>query len=175
MSTMPHCLRRRRGAAGGQPSRLSRLSRPAALATRTALAALAVPLLLAAGCASSSSISVRCDPRINDGLLLTVDLVQIADAEVPQIKQAGDQWFYSDLRRQLEPRTKTVAVTGGCSKEVQLEPRKGYDTLAVIADYKSAGSDTSRGSIQFVPKTEWRGKTLRLDVHDSALTIQGGR
>jgi hypothetical protein len=161
------------------PRRHRRADGPPSSPTRSPLAILSVPavvaFLLASGCASSASVSFHCDPRINDGLLLTVDLVQIADAEMPQIKQAGDQWFYSDLRRQLEPRTKTVAVAGGCAKEVQLEPRKGYDTLAVIADYKSAGGDTSRGSIQFLPKAAWRGKTLRVQVHDTMLNVEQGR
>jgi len=126
-----------------------------------------------AGCASSTSLHFRCDPAINEGLLLTVDLVEISEAEVAQVRQAGDQWFYSDLRRQLEPRTRTVAVAGGCDTTVKLPVRKGYDTLAVISDYKSGGAAT--GAMQFRPKSEWQGKELTVKVGGSVLTIQGGR
>jgi hypothetical protein len=132
-----------------------------------ALAALAV------GCASSSTLRFRCEPQINEGLLLTVDLVQVNEAEIAQIRQAGDQWFYSDLRRQLEPRTRTVAVEGGCDTKVSLQPRKGYDTLAVISDYKSGGN--AAGNMQFRPKEQWKGKMLDVRVGGAVLTIQGGR
>lgn len=135
--------------------------------------AAALLLALAAGCASSSSLHFRCDPEINEGLLLTVDLVQVNEAEIAQIRQAGDQWFYSDLRRQLEPRTRTVAVEGGCDTTVKLTPRKGYDTLAVVSDYKSSGS--SSGNMQFHPKTAWKGKTLQVRVGGSTLSVQAGR
>jgi hypothetical protein len=128
---------------------------------------------LLAGCASPATLRFRCDPEINEGLLLTVDLVQVAESEVPQIQQTGDQWFYSDLRRQLEPRTRTVAVQGGCDTAVKLPARKGYDTLAVISDFKSGTGSTS--SMQFRRKAEWTGKRLQLRIQGSTLTIQEGR
>ncbi|HEX4964157.1 MAG TPA: hypothetical protein VF173_25250 [Thermoanaerobaculia bacterium] len=133
----------------------------------------AVLLALLAGCASPASLRFRCEPQVNDGLLLTVDLVQVNDAEVPQIRQAGDQWFYSELRRQLEPRTRTVAVQGGCDTTVKLPARKGYDTLAVISDFKSGSGSTS--NVQFRQKAEWEGKSLQLRIQGSTLTIQEGR
>jgi hypothetical protein len=124
------------------------------------------------GCASSTSLHFRCDPTINEGLLLTVDLVQVNDAEVAAVRQAGDQWFYSDLRRQLEPRTRTVAVAGNCDTTIQLPPKKGYDTLAILSDYKSSGAST--GSMLFRGKKDWQGKSLTVKVGGSVLTIQGG-
>ena len=137
----------------------------------------ALPVLLLvgalAGCASPASLHFRCEPQINEGLLLTVDLIEVSDAEVPQIRQAGDQWFYSDLRRQLEPRTRTVAVQGGCDTVVKLPPRKGFDTLAVIADFKSGSGAT--GNMQFRPKGDWAGKSLLLRVQGNVLTLQEGR
>lgn len=141
---------------------------------KSVLAAALLALGLAAGgCASSSTLRFRCDKQINGGLLLTNDLVQVNDAEVAQIRQAGDQWFYSDLRRQLEPRTRTVAVEGGCDTTVTVEPRKGYDTLAVISDYKAGGGPN--GNMQFLTKEQWKGKTLTVQVGDSVLTIRGGK
>jgi hypothetical protein len=134
---------------------------------------LAVLALAATGCTSSSTLRFRCEQQVNEGLLLTVDLVQVNEAEIVQIRQAGDQWFYSDLRRQLEPRTRTVAVEGGCDTKVDLVPRKGYDTLAVISDYKSGGS--AAGNMQFRPKEQWKGKTLNVQVGHSVLTIRGDR
>jgi hypothetical protein len=130
-------------------------------------------VLAAGGCASSSTLRFRCEPQINEALLLTIDLIQVNEAEIVQIRQTGDQWFYSELRRQLEPRTRTVAVEGGCDTKVSLTPRKGYDALAVISDYKSGGS--SAGNMQFRSKEQWKGKTLDVKVGNSVLTIQGGR
>ncbi|HEV7517144.1 MAG TPA: hypothetical protein VGR07_12655 [Thermoanaerobaculia bacterium] len=144
------------------------------LAVRSAFGMASVAVLAGlTGCASSTSLHFRCDPAINEGLLLTVDLVEVSEAEVAQVRQAGDQWFYSDLRRQLEPRTRTVAVAGGCDTTVKLAVRKGYDTLAVISDYKSSGAAT--GSMLFRPKSEWQGKALTVKVGGTLLTIEGGR
>jgi hypothetical protein len=140
---------------------------------RTPLLGVATLVALLAGCASPATLRFQCDPEINEGLLLTVDLVQVSESEVPQIQQAGDQWFYSDLRRQLEPRTRTVAVQGGCDTAVKLPARKGYDTLAIIADFKSGTGSTS--NMQFRRKPEWTGKRLRLHLQGSTLTIQEGR
>lgn len=137
------------------------------------VAPLLATLALLAGCASPASLHFRCEPQINEGLLLTVDLVAVNDAEIAQIRQAGDQWFYSDLRRQLEPRTRTVAVQGGCDTTVKLPPRKGYDTLAIVADFKSGSG--SGGNMQFRQKPQWAGKTLQLRVQGNALTVQEGR
>jgi len=135
--------------------------------------ALVLLAALTAGCASPSAFRFRCDPEINESLLLTVDLVQVKDSEIPQIRETGDQWFYSDLRRQLEPRTRTVAVQGGCDTTVKLAPQKGYDTLAVISDFKSGTG--SSGNMQFRPKAAWKGKKLQVRVQGSLLTLQEGR
>jgi hypothetical protein len=137
---------------------------------RKSLALLAA--VLVSGCASATNLRFRCEPQINETLLLTIDLVQVNEEEIAQIRQTGDQWFYSDLRRQLEPRTRTVAVEGGCDTRVSLEPRKGYDTLAVISDYKAGGS--AAGNMQFRSKEQWKGKTLDVQVGNSVLTIRGG-
>jgi hypothetical protein len=135
--------------------------------------AAALLAVLAGGCASSTSLHFRCEPQINESLLLTVDLVEISDAEMAPIRQSGDQWFYSDLRRQLAPRTRTVAVQGGCDTTVELPSRKGYAVLAVISDYKSGGAAV--GNMQFLEKDQWQGKSLRVQVGNAALTVQGGR
>jgi hypothetical protein len=140
---------------------------------RAAGSVVALLAAFAAGCASPSALRFRCEPEINEGLLLTVDLVQVTPAEVPQIRETGDQWFYSDLRRQLEPRTRTVAVEGGCDTPVKLAPQKGYDVLAIISDFKS-GSGSS-GNMQFREKATWKGKSLQVRVQGSVLTIQEGR
>ncbi len=128
---------------------------------------------LAMGCASSSTLRFRCEPVINDELLLTTDVITVQESEIAAIREQGDQWFYSELRRQLEPRTRTVAVEGGCDTAVQIAPRKGYDVLAVISDYKATGSST--GNMRFLRKEEWKGKKLQVQVGAGALTIQGGR
>lgn len=138
-----------------------------------AFLALLALLALSMGCASPASLHFRCEPQINEGLLLTVDLIQVNDAEAPQIRQAGDQWFYSDLRRQLEPRTRTVAVQGGCDTTVQIAGRKGYDTLAIVADFKTGSG--SGGTLQFRSKKEWDGKKLLLRVQGNTLIVTEGK
>lgn len=140
---------------------------------RSAPLALLAALSVLAGCASPASLHFRCEPQINEGLLLTVDLIQVNDAEAPQVRAAGDQWFYSDLRRQLEPRTRTVAVQGGCDTTVQIPARKGYDTLAIVADFKSGSG--AGGSLQFRSKKEWDGKKLLLRVQANQLIVQEGK
>lgn len=134
-------------------------------------ALLAVPTLLLAGCSSTTQLHFACDPQVNGGLLLTIDLVEVNQAEAQQIRQVGDQWFYSDLRRQLGLRTRTIAVRGGCAESVDLQRQKGYDILAVISDYQFATSDTSKGHMQFFSKDQWLGKKLVVDIHDTYLTV----
>jgi len=132
------------------------------------LAALAV----LSGCASSTSLAFRCDPKVNGGLLLTVDLIQVNEPEAQQIRQVGDQWFYSDLRRQLELRTRTIAVKGGCAETVVLPQIKRYDILAVVADYQFESADRTKGHLQFFTKPEWKGKKLEIEVHDTYVTLR---
>lgn len=132
-------------------------------------------LVLAAGCASQSNLNVICDPVVNDGLLLTVDLVQVNDMEAQQIQQLGEEWFYSDLRRQLAMRTRTVALEGNCKTTVTLSLHKDYDILAVIADYQFAPGDRSQSHMQFKNAKEWKKSTLDIKVHNAYLTVEKGR
>ena len=134
-------------------------------------ALLAVPTLLLAGCSSTTRLKFACDPQVNGGLLLTIDLVEVNQAEAEQIRQIGDQWFYSDLRRQLGLRTRTIAVRGGCAESVELRRQKGYDVLVVISDYQFAAADTSKGHMQVFTKDQWRGKKLLVGIHDTYLTV----
>ncbi len=138
-----------------------------------AAALLVLLTCFALGCSSQTAFQVVCDGRINDGLLLTIDLVQVSEEEAQQIRQVGKDWFYSDLRRQLQPRTRTVAVKGGCRETVGLAPRKGYKVLAIIADYQFETTDPTRGHMAFRNKDEWHGKRLELAVHDTYLTVEG--
>lgn len=136
---------------------------------RTALLAVAALSLLVLGaCASQTRFDLRCDSRVNDGLLLTIDLVQVTEEEARQIQQLGGEWFYSDLRRQLSLRTKTVAVEGGCNQQVVLQPEKKMPVLAVISDYRGQTQAT------FKRGDEWRGKRLQLQIHDTHLTVERG-
>ena len=149
------------------------------------LAVLSLGAVLSIGCTSSSTAHFVCDGRVNDGLLLTIDLIEVAEEEAQQIRQTGDDWFYSDLRRQLAGRTKTIAVKGGCdqrvdltaltSREKVLRKKKGYGILAIIGDYQTGGGDRIAGGMQFLDRAQWKGKTVLVRVHDAYLTIEGGR
>jgi hypothetical protein len=140
---------------------------------RTAgLAALVCAALASApACTSTTSFQLSCDPVVNDGLLLTVDLIQVNEDEALQIRQAGDNWFYSDLRRQLSLRTRTVAVEGSCRTKVTLTHHKKHDILAVVADYQFPASDRTQTHMQFKSKNEWRGKKLELQIHNTYLNV----
>ncbi len=136
-------------------------------AVLTALAA----VVLVTGCASQATFRFDCEREVNGGLLLTIDVVQIDDREEQEIRQAGDQWFYSDLRRQLGARVKTVAVEGGCRETVSVAPIKGYDRVAIIADYQFEGQGGTKVQMEFRGKQDWRGKTLSVRVRDRYLTL----
>jgi hypothetical protein len=120
-------------------------------------------------------VAFRCDAVVNEGLLLTIDLVQVNDGEAAQIRQEGARWFYSPLRQQLALRTKTLAVKGSCSQSVSLTPQKGYDILAIVADYRTAPSDRVEGLMQFRTRKEWQGQSLEVLVRSAYLTVQEAR
>ncbi|HNX51426.1 MAG TPA: hypothetical protein PLS53_12455 [Thermoanaerobaculaceae bacterium] len=128
-----------------------------------------------AGCSHSTTMAFRCDAVVNEGLLLTIDLVQVNEAEAAQIRQEGARWFYSPLRQQLALRTRTLAVKGGCSQSESLKPQKGYDILAIVADYRTAPSDRVEGLMQFRTRKEWQGKALDVLVRGAYLTVQEAR
>ena len=130
---------------------------------------LALGLMAAAlaGCSSTTTVAFRCDAVVNEGLLLTIDLVQVNEGEAAQIRQEGARWFYSPLRQQLALRTRTLAVKGGCTQSVSLTPQKGYEILAIIADYRTAPSDRVEGLMQFRTRKEWKGQSLEVLVRSA--------
>ncbi len=142
-------------------------------------------VMVGAGCSSTSSVSFQCDQQINDSLLLTIDLIEIDDEEVKQIQEAGEDWFYSPLRKQLEYRTKTVSVRGGCdvvvdltklgTSEKVLKKKKGYGTLAIIAEFQDRGRSGRAGEIEFLERSRWKGKTTAIRVQETHLTLVGSR
>ena len=151
--------------------------------SKTVLAGLAVVLAITNwACSSTSQAQFSCDARINDGLLLAIDLVQVNDEEVKQIQAAGEEWFTSPVRDQLRNRTKTISVPGGCSESVELESltttekylkkKKGYGTLAVIAEYQTISGDSSKPNIVFRTRQEWKGKKTLFRVHEDYLSVE---
>ncbi len=148
-----------------------------ALSMRRACSLLAVVALagLAWGCSSQSSVAFRCDAVVNEGLLLTIDVIQVNDAEAAQIRQEGARWFYSPVRQQLALRTRTLAVKGGCAEKITLKPQKGYDILAIVADYRTAPTDRVEGLMQFRTRKEWQGRDLEVAVRGAYLTVQEAR
>lgn len=137
-----------------------------------ACGALAVAALVVSACSTRSTVAFRCDPVVNDGLLLTIDVIQVNDAEAAQIRQEGARWFYSPLRQQLALRTRTLAVKGGCAERITVTPQKGYDILAVVADFRTAPTDRVEGLMQFRTRKEWQGRNLEVAVRGAYLTIR---
>ena len=128
-------------------------------------------------CSTSSTFNFEAEPRINNGLLLTIDLVQVTDSEEQQIRDLGDEWFYSDLRRRLGSRTRTVTLEGSDRKTVTLVPDKGCKEcvrLAIIADYQFDDGRNQKTQMEFRGKESWRGKSMRVKVFDRYLTINQG-
>ncbi len=124
------------------------------------------------GCASQTVVRFLCDSRVNDGVLLTIDLIQVNESEAAQIRQAGGKWFYSPLRPQLAMRTKTIAVKGGCAETVELaKAQKGYDILAIVAEYQTAPTDRGEGNMIFRTKKDWQGEKLLVSVRDTYLSV----
>jgi hypothetical protein len=129
-------------------------------------------VLVSVSCASQSVVRFLCDSRVNDGVLLTIDLIQVNESEAAQIRQAGSKWFYSPLRPQLALRTKTIAVKGGCAETVELpKPQKGYDILAIVAEYQTATTDRPEGNTVFRMKKDWQGERLLVSVRDAYLSV----
>ena len=137
-----------------------------------AVAALAA---LAGGCSSQTTLAFRCDHVINEGLLLTIDVIQVNDGEAALIRQEGARWFYSPVRQQLALRTRTLAVKCGCAERIILKPLKGYDILAIVADYRTAPTDRVEGLMQFRTRKEWQGRNLEVAVRGAYLTVQEAR
>jgi len=132
--------------------------------------------LAATGCTTNATFNFEAEAQINDDLLLTIDLVQITDSEEQQIRDLGDEWFYSDLRRRLGSRTRTVTLEGSDRKTVTIVPDKSCKEctrLVIIADYQFEGRD-QKAQMEFRSKDAWRGKTLRVQVFDRYLSVNLG-
>ncbi len=132
---------------------------------------MAAACALAGGCSSTATISVTCDPVVNDGNALAIDIIQVSESEILQISQAGNSWFASPMRQALRSRTKTVTVQGGCRDRVTLEWNKRYPNLAIIPEYV-AGADATASQMQIKGKDEWKGKKLEIQVHDRFLIVE---
>ena len=156
-----------------------RFGRPLAVGITVSLA------FMSWACSSTSQARFTCDAHINDGLLLAIDLVEVTDEEVKQIQGAGEDWFTSPVRDQLRHRTKTISVPGGCSETVELQSltssekflrkKKGYGTLAVIAEFQTISGDSSKPHMVFRSRNEWKGKTTLFRVHEDYLALEGAR
>lgn len=166
-----------------RPNTVAPLSdRSAGFLAMIAIAGLAI---LTGACSSTSQAQFNCDSHINDGLLLAIDLVEVTDEEVKQIQEAGDDWFTSPARDQLRNRIKTISVPGGCSENVELasltssekylRKKKGYGTLAVIAEYQTITGDSTKPRMIFKDRTQWKGKTTLFRVHEDYLSVEGTR
>lgn len=131
---------------------------------------------LSVGCSSNASLRFQCDSPINGGLLLTVDVVRSTEEQARQIQALGEKWFYDPMRDTLRDRITTVTfptkdADGRCEREVKI-PAKGKDKyLVIVADYKFQSPDLSK-QIVSLPRDRWKGKTLRIAVHDREISVE---
>lgn len=140
----------------------------------TAIALLMV--LAAASCSSSASVRFRCDSQINGGLLLTVDVVRATDDQARQIQALGEKWFYDPMRENLRDRVTTVTFPirdagGECVRELKIPVTKKDNYLVLVADYRFQSPDVSK-QIVSLPRSRWKGGTVRVAVHDRELSVE---
>jgi hypothetical protein len=131
-------------------------------------------LLLPACSAAVAKIDFRCNSgRINDGNLLTVDVVRATEADVREIQQLGEKWFYEAKRMSMGEKVKTVAFPspdGTCDRLIQVPAAKGEKYLVIIADYKFQTADASQ-YVKVFPAEKWAGRTVRISVQERELVI----
>ncbi len=152
-----------------------------AKAPRPRLLPLAAPLLvlttlLGTGCSSIGTVQFRCDPQINGGLLLTVDVVRADETQTQQIRQLGEKWFYDPMRESLRDRISTVTfpVEGSalCERvvEIPVPKEKLVKYLVIIADYKYQNPDPTK-QLVVLPREKWAGQKVKIGVHDKDLSV----
>lgn len=147
---------------------------PSRLARLTALGLAMVGLAVAVGCSSGTAkVAFSCGAKINNGTLLTVDVVRATESEVEKIRPLGEQWFYSPLRESLRGRTQTATFSQEerpCEKTVAVSAGKEGKFLVIVADYSSPAADPGRYFVVLGPD-RWRGRTLQVKVGDQDLSV----
>lgn len=145
------------------------MAKPRLLTTAFALAS----LVLVTGCSSLSTVDFRCDPQVNGGLALTIDVVRATEAETQQIRSLGEKWFYDRMREGLRDRLETVTFTVDGSKERTVQiPKVGKDDkyLCVVADYKFQNPDPTK-HVVVLPREKWLGQKVKIAVRDRELVV----
>ncbi|MCG3195282.1 MAG: hypothetical protein DIJKHBIC_04559 [Thermoanaerobaculia bacterium] len=139
-----------------------------------ALSVLAGAILLPACSTPVAKIDFRCNSsRINDGNLLTVDVVRATEGDVREIQQLGEKWFYEAKRMSMGEKVKTVAFPapdGTCDRMIEVPAAKGEKFLVVIADYKFQTADASQ-YVKVLPAEKWAGRKIRISIQERELII----
>lgn len=130
-------------------------------------------LLFSVACSHVAAVRFEAEPRINDGLVLTIDVVRASEEEAQRIRQAGAKWFYSPLREELALRRQTVALEGGQTREVEIRPEKKNLVLVVVADFRSESSGELDTDVRLFPPEKWVGRKLLVRVGNRTLVVHG--
>lgn len=144
-----------------------------------------IAVMLHSGCASrppenkeigkvkTKSIIFTCDPQINQGLLLPVDVIYVTRYHMPRevIAIGPDKWFNSSARVKWQTR-QTLDLKGEETKTVQLNKLWLKDTklLIVFADFKDVVEPQSQQII--IDKSSKRKEKIR--VMPQQLAVDGG-
>lgn len=146
--------------------------------TRSVAAATCLAAFLAAGCSSSAQLKFQCDNPINGGLLLTVDVVRASEEQARLIQSLGERWFYDPNRETLRSSGGITTVTfptsdptGQCVRDVSVPVASRDRYLVIVADYKYQSADTSK-QVVTLPRDKFKGRTLRIAVHDRELSVE---
>jgi hypothetical protein len=141
---------------------------------------LAAALLAAAAGAACAARAARlrfdCARGLNDGLLLTVDVVRATGPQAERVQRLRERWFYDEARRQMGERVRTLTFSAddpcGC-REQAVEVRAGADDrfLVVIGDFRRGNPADGRGLV-VLPRNEWAGRALLVSLRGGELRVR---
>jgi hypothetical protein len=99
------------------------------------------------GLIQTESITFSCDRRINQGMLLPVDIIYIQRFHMPGevISLGPDQWF-NHIEREKWEEKQTLSLKGGEEIQVKLNPLWMENTkfLIIFADFKDVNNPYSQ-------------------------------
>lgn len=122
------------------------------------------------GMGRRAAVLLECDPQINEGLILSVDLIWADERGQKEILNIGpDRWFSHDYRWGLtETHLTRLDLRGGGSRQVNLRAPSGAVVLIVFADY---GNVTDPNAKRLVIQAGGivRAQRVHIRVHEDKL------
>jgi hypothetical protein len=134
-------------------------------------------LMLLVGCGKSSSLmlTVEAEPRINDGVLLPMDIMAVSEAKTDQILEIGaEDWFGDPLRDSLRPgatgNIQRLAISSDSKKVVEIKLAEDVERVVIFADFETA-TDRESQEIIIVPTGMFKNKIV-IEVLTSKMRVK---